>query len=86
MGKSEELLNVKFESKVVYGDDDKYMKIKIKSYGDKVNSNFHGKKVSKENSSYICLSIITLEFIIRANKNYYPQTLLEESKYEKIRK
>ena len=28
------------------------------------------------------MSIITLEFIIKANKKYYPQTLLEECKYE----
>ena len=46
--KVEELLNVKFESKPVYGDDDKYIKTKIKSYGDKVNTNFQGKKVPKK--------------------------------------
>ena len=33
-----ELLNVKFESNSVYGEDDKY--IKAKSYKDKVNTNF----------------------------------------------
>ena len=36
-------------------------------------------------SSYKCLSLITLDFVIRANKKYYPQTLLEECKY-KIKK
>ena len=30
--KVEELLNVKFESKPIYGEDDKYIKAKIKSY------------------------------------------------------
>ena len=29
--KVEELLNVKFESKPIYGEDDKYIKAKIKS-------------------------------------------------------
>ena len=38
--------------------------------------------MSKENLSYKCLSIITLESIIKANKKYYPKTLLGESKYE----
>ena len=38
--KVEELLNVKFESKPIYGEDDKYIKAKIKSYQDKVNTNF----------------------------------------------
>ena len=36
----------------------------------------------KENSSYKCLSLIILDSIIKATKNYYPQTLLEECKYE----
>ena len=80
--KVEELLNVKFESKPVYGEDDKYIKTKIKSYKDKVNTNFQGKKAPKENSSYKCLSIIILDSIIKVNKKYYPQILLEECKYE----
>ena len=81
-GKVEELLNVKLESKPVYGEDEKYTKAKIKSYKDKVNTNFQGKKTPKENLSYKCLSIITLESIIKANKKYYPQILLDECKYE----
>ena len=36
----------------------------------------------KENSSYKCLSIITLESVIKANKKYYPQTLSEKCKFE----
>ena len=52
--KVEELLNVKFESKPIYGEDDKYIKAKIKSYKDKVNTNLQGKKIPKENSSYKC--------------------------------
>ena len=78
----EELLNVKFESKPIYGEDDKYIKAKIKSYKDKVNTNFQGKKTPKENSSYKCLSIITLESIIKVNKKYHPQIFLDECKYE----
>ena len=54
----------------------------MKMYGDRVNTNFTGKKVPKENASYKCLSLIMLDSLIRANKKYYPQTLLEECKYE----
>ena len=36
------LMNIKFDSEPVYGDNDKYIKAKIKSYGDKVNTNFQG--------------------------------------------
>ena len=65
-------------SEPVYSDNDKYIKRKIKSYGDKVNTNFQGNKIPKENAPYKCLSLIMLDSAIRVNKNYYPQTLLEE--------
>ena len=41
------LLNIELDSKPVYGDNDKYIKTKIKKYGDKANINFQGKKVPK---------------------------------------
>ena len=66
----------------VCGDNDKYIKTIIKSYRDKVNINFQDKKVPKENAAYKCLSLIMLDSVIRANKKYHPETLLEECKYE----
>ena len=30
----------------------------------------------------MCLSLIMLDSVIRASKKYYPQTLLEQCKYE----
>ena len=39
----------------VYGDNDKYIKAKVKSYGDKVNTDFRGKKIPKENASYFVI-------------------------------
>ena len=50
-------------------------------YEDRVNTNFQGKKLPKENASYKCLLLIMLDSSIRVNKKYYPQTLLEECKY-----
>ena len=38
--------------------------------------------MSKEKVPCKCLSIIMLDFVIKAKKKYYPQTLLEECKYE----
>ena len=72
------LTNIKCDSEPVYGD---YIKTKTKLYGDKINANFQGKKIPKENASYKCLSLIMLDSVIRANKKYYPQTPLEECKY-----
>ena len=76
------ILNIKFDSEPVYGDNGKYIKSKIKIYEDNVNKNFHDKKVPKENASYKCLSLIILDSVIKVKKKYHPQTLLEECKFE----
>ena len=76
------LMNIEFDNESVSGDNDKYIKTKIKSYRDKVNSNFQGNKIPNKNASYKCLSLIMLDSIIRVNKKIYPQTLLEECKYK----
>ena len=81
-GKINNLLDIKFDSELVYGDNDNYIKTKIKMYEDRVNTSFQGKKVPKENDSYKCLSLIMFDSVIRANKKDYPQTLLEACKYE----
>ena len=73
-------MNIKFDSDPVYGDSDKYIKTKIQTYGDKVNNNFQGKNVPKENASYMSLSLIKLYSVINVNETYYPQILLEERK------
>ena len=74
-------MNIELDNEPIYGDNDKYMKAKIKMYEDRVNrvnTNFQGKKVSKENASDKCLSLMTLNSVIRTNKKCYPQALLEE--------
>ena len=83
----EGLMKINFESKPVYGEDVKYIKTKIKTYAGNIITNFHNKKMPKEKTPCKCLSIIMIDSVIKANKKYYPQTLLEECKYtqEKIK-
>ena len=76
------LMNIELDSEPVFGDNDRSIKAKIKSYGDKLNTNFQGKKISKENASYKCFSIIILDSVIGVSKKYYPQKFLEVCKYE----
>ena len=64
----------------VYGDDEKYIKTKIKIYGASVNKNVQDKKIPKEKVAFNCLPIIMVDSAIKARKKYYPQTLLEEYK------
>ena len=72
--KGEKLMKINFESRPVYGDDAKY--IKIKMYPDNMVTNFH-KKMPQE----------MLDSVTKANKKYYPQIILEECKYvqEKVK-
>ena len=85
--KVEKLMRIDFESKPVYGDDDKYIKTKIKIYADSIVAYFHNEKIPKEKSPYKCLPIIILDSVIKANMKYNLQTFLEECKYvqEKIK-
>ena len=76
-----EKLKIDFESKPVYGDDDKYIKTKIKIYAGSMITNFHNKKMLKEKGPCKCLSTIMQDSFIKADKKYYLQTLLEECKY-----
>ena len=86
-GKVEKLLRIDFEGKPVYGDDDKYIKTKIKIYAKNMITNFHDKKMPKEKAPCKRLSIIMLDSVVKADKKYYPQTLSEECNYiqEKIK-
>ena len=63
---------------MVIGDSDKCIKTKIKSYEDKVNTNFQDKILPKKR----VFSLINLNSVICVNKKFYTQTLLEERKYE----
>ena len=80
--KVEKLLKIEFDSKAVYGDDDKYIKTKIKTYNDSMITKFQSKKMPKEKAPCKCLSIIMLDSVIKAKKKCCPQAFLEECKYE----
>ena len=46
--KIEDLLNINFESRPVYGDNDKYIKTIIKIYAGSTITNFHKNKIPKK--------------------------------------
>ena len=85
--KVEKLMRLDFESKPFYGDDDKYIKTKIKTYADSIITNFHNKKMPKEKVPCKCLSIIMLDSVIESDEKCYPETFSEDCKYvqEKIK-
>ena len=79
-------MKIDFNTKTTYGDDDKYIKTKIKTYEDSITTNFYNEKESKKipegKMSCKCLSIIILDSVLYASEKYHPQTFLEECKYK----
>ena len=84
--KIEKLMKIDFNTKTTYGDDDKYIKTKIKTYEDSITTNFYNEKESKkipeEKVPCKCLSIIIIDFVLYVYEKYHPQTFLEECKYK----
>ena len=85
-------MEIDFDTKPIYGDYDKYIKIKIKTYEDNITTNFYNKKgskkVPKEKIPHKCLSIIILDSILYAYEKYHSQIFFEECLYatENIKK
>ena len=90
MEKNEKLMDIDFNTKRTYGDDDKYIKTKIKRYEDNITTNVYNKKGSKkvpeEKILHKCLSIIILDPVLYAYEKYHYQIFLEEWKYTKENK
>ena len=59
----------------------KYIKNKIKYYNKRINKNFKGNKIPKDNECCACVFVILLDSVVNLDKKYYPQIFLEECKY-----
>ena len=77
--KAKNSIKKEFDSELVHNE--KYLKAKIKSYNGKINTNFHNNKIPKEDSQFICSSVILIDSAFRTGKNYCPYVFLEECKY-----
>ena len=65
--------------------DEKYFKTKVREFDGVKKTNFLGNDVPKENMHYTCIACITIDSVIKTEKNNFPQVYLEECKC-KIRK
>ena len=73
-------LNIKLHS--MPACDEKYIKAKVSECNGVVKTNFLGSKVSNENVHYTCIPCITIDFVIKMEKNNFPQVYLEECKMQ----
>ena len=85
--KISDLIDKKFDSDPVYNN--KCINTKIRSCNNDNMTNFHDidhkiNKLPEKNKAYKCMSLISLDSIIKINKKYYPQTLLQECVYKLI--
>ena len=63
----------------------KYINTKIRSYNNDIKTSFRNidnknNKLPEKNKPYKCVSLISLDSIIKINERFYPQTLLQEYK------
>ena len=67
-------MGIDCNTKPTYGDDDKYIKTKMKTYKDNITTNFYNKKGSKivpeEEIPHKCLSKIILDSAHYAYEKY----------------
>ena len=77
--KVKDSLKRELDSKPVYNK--KYLKAKTKYYNGRINTNFHNNKIPKEDSQYLCLSVILIDYPFRRDKNLHSQVFLDECKY-----
>ena len=70
-------MKIDFNTKTTSGDDDKYIKTRIKTYKDSITTNFHSKngskKIPEEKVPHKCLSTIILNSVIYTYEKYYPK-------------
>ena len=82
-GKISSSIGKEFDSEPVDGDNDIYIKTKIKSHGDKVNTNFQGKEIPKESASYKSINQSNNQSIISQsiNQSIIYLLILKHKKY-----
>ena len=78
--KIKSILNEKSHSQPIY--DNKYIKTKVKTFNNTINTLFSGDEIPKERIHYVCISAICILSVLRTNKKNDPQVYLEQCKYK----
>ena len=74
------ILNVKFHSQPIY--DNKYIKTKVNTFNNMINTLFSGDEIPKERNHYVCIAAICIDSVLRVDKKNYPQDYLDQCKYK----
>ena len=71
----EDLNNVQLNVLPVY--DDRYIKTKIRTYSDKVYTNFRDLNVPEDDIECECFTVISIDSLLVYNNKYYLQVFLD---------
>ena len=82
--KIEDLKNIRLNTLPVY--DDRYIKTKIKSFGDKVYTNFCGLSVPKDDIECESFTVISIDSLLVYDNKYYLQVYLDNWVYKIVNK
>ena len=75
--KNKKALNIRFHCMPVY--DEKYIRAKVREFGGAIKTNFLSNDIPNGKVHYFCIAYITIDSVMRMEKNY-PQVYLEECK------
>ena len=82
--KIEDLKNIELNALSVY--DDRYIKTKIRTYGDKVYTNFRGLIVPEDNIECKTFTVISKDSLLVYDNKYYLQVYFDHFPYKTVNK
>ena len=82
--KIEDLKNIKLNALPVY--DDRYIKTKIRTFGEKVYTNFRDLNVPEDYIECESFTVISIDSLLVYNKKYYLQEYLDNRIYKVVNK
>ena len=82
--KTEDLKNIKLNALPVY--DYRYIKTKMRTFSDKVYTNFRGLNVPEDNIECESFTVISIDFLLVFDKKYYLHVYLDNCAYKTVNK
>ena len=64
--KFKKMLSIEFDSQPVY--DEKYIKTKVKTFIDVINTSFSNNEIPKERNHYTCIAAICIDSVMKLDK------------------
>ena len=71
--KIEKTLNIKFHSQPIY--DEKYIKTKVKTFSNVINTVFSNNEIPKERNHYTCIAVINIDSVMKIDKKKLSSSL-----------